>query len=193
MTNTRQALLTATRRCIGRKGLAATTSRDITAEAGANLAAITYHFGSKDGLVADALLDELRSWLTPTLEVLGGGGDPSTRTMLAIQTLMATFAEHRAAAPTYVQAVANAPLLASLQEGLVALWAELRALLATDMTAMVRRGELPPWVEPVPMAALLVAVANGLVLHVTVDPDGPDLPEMAAQFGALLLTARSPA
>lgn len=193
MNETRQALLAATRRCVGRHGLAATTSRDITAEAGANLAAITYHFGSKDGLVADALLEELRAWLTPTLEVLGGGGDPATRTMLAIETLVTTFREHQAAAPTYVQAVAQAPMLASLQAGLLALWVELRALLAAAITAMQGRGELPPWVEPVAMAALLVAVANGLVLHVSVDPDGPGLSDMAAQFGALLLAARSPA
>jgi hypothetical protein len=41
------------------------------------------------------------------------------------------------------------------------------------------------------MSALLVAVANGLVLQVTVDPDGPGLPDMAGQFGALLLAARA--
>lgn len=193
MTETRKALLEATRTCVGRKGLAATTSRDITSEAGANLAAITYHFGSKDGLVASALLDELRSWLTPTLEVLGGVGDPSTRTMLAIQTLMTTFREHQSAAPAYVQAVAQAPVLPSLQVGLIELWAELRGLLAADITAMQERGELPSWIEPITMAAVLVAVANGLVLHVTVDPEGPSLSDMASQFGALLLTVRSPA
>jgi AcrR family transcriptional regulator len=193
MNETRRALLTATRTCIGRKGLAATTSRDITAEAGANLAAITYHFGSKEELVADALLEELRSWLTPTLEVLGGDGDPSTRTMLAIQTLMTTFQEHRSAAPAYVQAVAQAPVLPSLQAGLVQLWAELRGLLAGDITGMQQRGELPSWIDPITMAAVLVAVANGLVLQVTVDPDGPSLADMATQFGALLLTVRADA
>ena len=60
MNETRQALLSATRRCIGRRGLAATTSREITAEADANLAAITYHFGSKDDLVTEALLEGIR-------------------------------------------------------------------------------------------------------------------------------------
>lgn len=192
MNETRQALLAATRACVGRKGLAATTSRDITAEAGANLAAITYHFGSKDGLVADALLEELRSWLTPTLDVLGGDGDPATRTMLAIQTLTTTFREHESAAPAYVQAVAHAPMLPSLQAGLVELWAEVRELLAADITGMQQRGELPSWIEPITMAAVLVAVANGLALHVTVDPDGPSLSDMASQLGALLLTVRSP-
>jgi AcrR family transcriptional regulator len=192
MNPTAEALLAATRRCVGRKGLAATTSRDITAEAGANLAAITYHFGSKDKLVAEALLQELRSWLSPTLDVLAGDGDPATRTMLAIQTLTTTFQDHRSAAPAYVQAVAQAPMLPALQAGLTELWVDLRQLLGADIAAMQERGELPSWIEPGTMAAVLVAVANGLVLHVTVDPDGPSLSDMASQFGALLLTVRSP-
>ncbi len=191
MNETRESLLVAARTCIGRKGLAATTSRDIASEAGANLAAITYHFGSKDKLVASALLDELRSWLTPTLEVLGGDGDPSIRTMLAIQSLMTTFQDHESAAPTYVQAVAQAPMLPSLQEGLIELWVELRELLAADIEAMQDRGELPSWIEPITMAAVLVAVANGLVLHVSVEPEGPRLSDMASQFGVLLLAVRS--
>lgn len=191
MTETRQALLAATRTCIGRKGLAATTSRDIAAEAGANLAAITYHFGSKEELVAGALLEELRAGLEPTIEVLVGTGDPATRAVLAIQTLTTTFRDRQSAAPAFVQAIAQAPMLPSLRAGLVELWAELRELLAGDMTALQERGELPAWIEPMTMAAVLVAVANGLVLHVTVDPEGPTMDDMATQLGALLLAVRS--
>jgi AcrR family transcriptional regulator len=191
MTDTQEALLAATRVCVGRKGLAATTSRDITSEAGANLAAITYHFGSKDRLVAEALLAELRDWLQPTLEVLRGDGDPAARTMLAIQVLMTTFERHHDEAPTLVQAVAQAPLLPSLQTGLVDLWTELREILGADIAAMQRADELPGWIEPTTMAAVLVALANGMVLHVTVDPQGPSLSDMAAQFGALILSVRS--
>lgn len=192
MNDTRRSLLTAARRCIGRKGLAATTARDITAEAGVNLAAITYHFGSKDQLVADALLDELRAWLEPTLRVLGGEGDPAARMLRAIETLVTTFRQHRADAPAFVQAIAQAPMLPSLQAGVVELWTELRELLGADIAAMQERDELPAWIEASTMAAVLIAVANGLVLQVTVEPDGPRLDDMAAQIGSLLLTVRSP-
>jgi hypothetical protein len=41
------------------------------------------------------------------------------------------------------------------------------------------------------MAAVIVAVANGIVLQVTVDPDGPPIEALAAQFAALLLAART--
>jgi AcrR family transcriptional regulator len=191
MTDTRQRLLDATRRCIAAKGLAATTSRDITGEAGANLAAITYHYCSKDDLVAEALLASLRSWLTPALDVLGGAGDPASRAIVAIQTLMASFAQHRDEAPAFLQALVEAPRIAPLQAGVVRLWDDLCELLAGHISEMQGRGELGSWVEPQAMSALLVAVANGLVLQVTTDPDGPGLDAMAAQFGGLLLAART--
>jgi AcrR family transcriptional regulator len=190
MNETRQALLSATRRCIGRNGLAATTSRDITAEADANLAAITYHFGSKDELVSQALLDGIREWLAPTLAVLGGGGDPSARMLIAIQTLVATFEDHRDEAAIYLQALVHAGQDDALRGGLIELWAELHAHLATDIQSLVDDEELAAWVDPDAMAGALMAVANGLVLQVQVDPDGPPLTEMAAQVGSLMLGAR---
>jgi AcrR family transcriptional regulator len=52
---TRQRLLAATARVLGRVGPARTTIRRIAAEAGVNVAAINYHFGSKERLVEEAL------------------------------------------------------------------------------------------------------------------------------------------
>ena len=188
MIGTRQRLLDATRDCLGTKGLAATTSRDIARTAEANLAAITYHFGSKDDLVAAALLDGLRAWLEPALDVLSQDGDPTTRTALAIQTLLATFDRHRSEAPVYLEALLLAPRLEPLHRGLLDLWRDLRRLLADQMAGMQSDGTLPRGIDPQPMAALFIAVANGLVLQATLDPDGPGLEAMAGQFAALLLT-----
>jgi AcrR family transcriptional regulator len=191
MTETRQRLLEATRECLGRKGLAATTSRDIARTAGANLAAITYYFGSKEELVAAALLDALRDWLSPTLEVLGRPGEPAERTLTAIQTLTTTFESHRADAPLYLEALVQAPRMGELHRGLLGLWAELRELLVGQMSELQAGGALPGWVQPDAMASLLIAVANGLVLQVSLDPGGPSLEAMAGQFGGLLLAART--
>lgn len=192
MNETASALREAARRCIGRQGLAATTSRAITQEAGANLAAITYHFGSKDQLVADALLEGLRSSLAPTLAVLAGEGDPAARAIAAIQSLLTTLGEHHGAASEYLQALAHAPVAHPLRDGIVELWDELRALLAADIRAIQQSGELGEWVDPEVMAAVLVSVANGFVVQAIVEPDGPSLSALAAQFGSLLLAARQP-
>ena len=51
----RAALIDATVRIIAGQGLGAATSRRITEGAELNLAAITYHFGSKDELIAEAV------------------------------------------------------------------------------------------------------------------------------------------
>ena len=191
MNETRQRLLDATRRCVRHRGLAGTTSRDITTEAQANLASITYHFGSKDDLVAEALLAGLREWLDPALQALTGADDPATGMLTAVQTLIATFEQHRQEAPAHLEALVQAPRLPALHEGVLELWAELRGHLSDQLTAMRATGLLPDWIDPEPMAALLVAVANGVVLQATVDPDGPAVDAMAAQFAGLLLAART--
>jgi len=51
--NTRTAILTAAERLYADRGFADVTLRDIVAAAGVNLAAVNYHFGSKDELIAE--------------------------------------------------------------------------------------------------------------------------------------------
>jgi AcrR family transcriptional regulator len=51
--HTRTAILTAAERLYADRGFADVTLRDIVAAAGVNLAAVNYHFGSKDELIAE--------------------------------------------------------------------------------------------------------------------------------------------
>lgn len=135
-------------------------------------------------------MEGLRTWLAPTIEALGSKGDPTTRTALAITTLTTTFEQQKRQAPGYLQALVEAPRIKSLHVAVVELWKELRSLLGGQIADMQRRGELETWVDPEAMAGMIIALANGLVLQVTVDPDGPPLTDMAAQFGSLLLAVR---
>lgn len=52
---TRERLLDAAREVFSQQGFQGATVRDICRRAGANVAAVNYHFGSKDGLLAEAL------------------------------------------------------------------------------------------------------------------------------------------
>jgi len=52
--NTRQRLLESARDLFAERGFAKTRNRDICAQAGANIAAVNYYFGSKENLYAEA-------------------------------------------------------------------------------------------------------------------------------------------
>jgi len=56
MTGTREKILDAAERLFGKHGVAATSLRCITSEVGVNLAAIHYHFGSKQDLLDQVIL-----------------------------------------------------------------------------------------------------------------------------------------
>src|SRR6478752_3822964 len=80
--HTRTAILSAAERLYADRGFADVTLRDIVAAAGVNLAAVNYHFGSKDELIAELFvtrslatnrqrLNELKA-----AEAAGGGRAP---------------------------------------------------------------------------------------------------------------------
>jgi len=55
MTQTKSQILDAAEKLFARQGIEKTSMRQITAEAGVNLAAINYHFGSKENLIRTVL------------------------------------------------------------------------------------------------------------------------------------------
>lgn len=58
----REDLLAGAMRCLYEKGYARTTARDIASAAGVSLAAIGYHYGTKDELLNAALYQALSEW-----------------------------------------------------------------------------------------------------------------------------------
>jgi AcrR family transcriptional regulator len=100
---TRERLVDAARRIFADKGYEAASVREITAAAAVNLGAITYHFGSKQGLyeaVLDSLLDPLVRAVGPG-EGSGGEGSALDR----IDGLVAQVFAHLEANPDLQQLV----------------------------------------------------------------------------------------
>ena len=58
----RDALLLAAKSCLLNKGYSRTTARDIASTAGVSLAAIGYHFSSKEALLTEALILAFGEW-----------------------------------------------------------------------------------------------------------------------------------
>jgi AcrR family transcriptional regulator len=190
-TGTRQRLIDATQGCLRARGMAQTSSRAIVDAAGANLAAITYYFGSKEGLVAVALAEELQEWTRPVLDLLTDPVDPATSLLAAVNTLTATFDEQRERVPGLLEVFVHAARDADRHNPVARIWTDLRARLATVIGQLRSRGAIPAWVAPDAMAALILAVAAGTIVSTTVEPDGVGHREIAAQFASLLLTAAS--
>jgi AcrR family transcriptional regulator len=189
-TGTRQRLVEATQGCLRTRGLADTSSRAITELAGANLAAITYHFGSKERLVAVALASELQAWTQPVLELLDEPGDPATRLLGAVGALNATFDAQRERLPGLLEVFVHAARDTDPDNPVAATWTDLRDRLSGVINELRTRALVPAWVAPEAMAALILAVAAGTVVSVTVDPDGLGHRDIASQFANLLLAAR---
>lgn len=175
--------------CLRRSGLAATTSRDIAAEAGVNLAAITYHFGAKDELVAQALLDAIRRWLGPVLAALRSDADPAAKLTATLAAAATSFEQLAELLPVYLEGLVHAARAPSLAAGLDALRREVSELLTAEMGRLRADGVVPGWLDPATMATVLVALADGLALRAALEPS-IDVGGVADQVGRLLLSAR---
>ncbi|WP_216906776.1 TetR/AcrR family transcriptional regulator [Nocardia noduli] len=94
----REDLLAGARKAIMERGVAKTTARDIAAAAGVSLAAIGYHFGSKERLITEALAEALGTGIGDAMDALirTTADLPMTETFAAlVDGLPAIFAEHR--------------------------------------------------------------------------------------------------
>jgi AcrR family transcriptional regulator len=187
---TRRRLVAATAGLIAEAGPAAATSRAIVGRAGENLAAITYYFGSKDALVAEALVDQARALVQPVIEVLAGPEPPADKLAAAVAMLTSLLVERRRELPGYLACLAGSAHDPALAAELRNLSRELRGHLAAEMAGQRERGAIPAWVDPPAMASLIVALATGVVAETVIDPDTTDAAAVGAQFASLLLAVR---
>jgi AcrR family transcriptional regulator len=95
----REALLAAAKQCLLEKGYNRTTARDIASAAGVSLAAIGYHFSSKDALLTEALLRAFGEWDRDLQQALGASVSaavtPKERFEATWAKVIATFETHR--------------------------------------------------------------------------------------------------
>lgn len=93
--DTRERLLRSALGMFARSGYHGTPIRDITREAGANLGAVTYHFGSKEQLYAEVL----RSVLGPLKQRMSAASSRDGAPLERIEFVVRGFFEHIRAHP----------------------------------------------------------------------------------------------
>lgn len=186
---TRLALLAAGRDCVREHGLAKTTSRLIAGAAGVNLGSITYYFGSKEALLAEALFGELSTRITPVMATLEGDDPAPNRLLSAVQELIAEFESSAQDVPVYLNALLLSTEPGPLADRAQALLSDLHERLASVIARLKADGVIAAWVQPDAMASLLLAAGNGVALQTQLDPEGPTAAEIAGQLAGLLLAA----
>lgn len=172
-------------------GIVAATSRRITEVAGANLAAITYHFGSKDELIGAAVVDQLRSWTEPLTGALRSHTDDveahDAGIAVVVAELLNRFASDRKDIDVIVNLVLTSPSLPGVREAAATWMSELRAVVTATMTAQQAAGLLPDTVTPAAMAGVFTAFALGLLAQDTIDPQAPPAGAVVSEFLGLLV------
>jgi len=85
----REDLLAGAKRCLIEKGYARTTARDIAAASGVSLAAIGYHFGSKDALMNQAIYEFVGEWGDEVQRALSAEGALDAEPLKRFESIMA--------------------------------------------------------------------------------------------------------
>ncbi len=73
----REALIEGAKSCLMENGYSRTTARDIATAAGVSLAAIGYHFGSKEALMDEAMRQALDEWGAEVGRTMAAGLTPN--------------------------------------------------------------------------------------------------------------------
>ncbi|MFJ3882295.1 TetR/AcrR family transcriptional regulator [Streptomyces sp. NPDC090077] len=117
----REDLLAGARRCLEEKGYARTTVRDIASAAEVSMAAIGYHFGSREALLNQALFAAMDDWAAGSGRLAGQGGTAAERYADTWDRKIRDFLDMRwlwiANIEAFVHAQSSPELLAALAEG----------------------------------------------------------------------------
>src|SRR5258708_3061977 len=106
----REQLLEGAIQCLQTKGYARTTARDIAAAADANLASIGYHFGSKEALLNEAIIQSTEAWTRRIGELTFSEPDASPLARMAIswKVMLESFSDQKPLLLAFVESMAQA-------------------------------------------------------------------------------------
>lgn len=161
----RTALIEGALQCLADGPAADITARDIADQSHANLASIGYHFGSKDGLLAEAMVEGFRRWLAEVAIALADlpVSDASARLRRAIEVVSTSAERHAGLARTFLAALANAPHDDRVRGPLAESYRESRSAVA----GLIGLGNDQAGEDA---AGLLIAVFDGLLIQALLDP-----------------------
>jgi AcrR family transcriptional regulator len=197
-TDTKTALLQAAKRLVAERGYEGTSVRELAAVSGANLAAVNYHFGSREKLLDQAILESFLEWTDSVVRANARTveGDPDAAPLgqmaAAARPLIDALPQRRPMFVLFLEALLRAQRSPELRSQLAAHYAEQRRRVGEMVTAGA------PALEPTPrglevIASYLLATADGLLLQSLLDPEAiPSGDELAGFYEGLAASAGGP-
>lgn len=171
----REDLLAGAKRCLYATGYSRTTARDIATESGVSLAAIGYHFGSKEVLMNQALFEATADWgedLERAMADLDPTAEPIDRFIAVWDRVAVSFQANRPLWSTSFELVAQIDHVPAAQEFFAATLCALRPELAN-----LFEGE---GVSSAASGTVYHALLMGVLAQWLIDPgQGPDGREVA--------------
>ncbi len=170
-TNTQASLLAAAKRLIAERGYAGTSVRDLAAESGANLAAVNYHYGSRQRLLTQAVLECFLEWTERVSHVAAADRDapPLDQLLHSLAAMLDEVPKHEALFATFLEALLQARRSPELHSRLADHYAEQRRRVGGMVRAGAAEETIPPRMVEV-LSALLIAIADGLLIQSLLDP-----------------------
>lgn len=167
----RQRLLEALMTIIAERGLEQASIREVAAAAGVSIGTVQYYCRSKDEMlrmsfehVTGRILDRATG-----IERTGRVGAVLRRGLLEFLPLDEGRGTEARVYLAFAARAAVAPDLAAVQHRLMS---ESRTLCAEALALARERGQARPDLDPEAGAAAIVAMVDGLLLHMLTDPDG---------------------
>ncbi len=174
----REDLLNGAKVCLLEKGYARTTARDIASASGVSLAAIGYHFGSKEALLGEALQQALAEWGDELDGLLAG----STDFVTAWTKVVESFDRSRPLWAIQFEVLAHLERHPELRAGFAAANRRARAGLAELLQGVHPTGDPA---QAARLGAFYQVLLAGLAAVSLAEPDGTPSP------GELLAAMRS--
>jgi AcrR family transcriptional regulator len=187
----REALLEAAIVCLRERGFGGTRARDLASMAGVSLGAISYHFGSTEALLNEAIAESSRRWIDGFKSSMAAAANAEAGLEGAAEGLYQVFNANRELLIGFVEAFAHAQRSATARAQLAMHYNEFRG----EVAAALRAAD-PPSGDAEGVASMVIALVDGLMIQWLLAPEqSPDpklLRRSASALAALLKTAPTP-
>ena len=169
----REDLLAGALECLKTKGWTRTTVRDIAAAAGVNLAAIGYHFGSREALLIEAFIQAMDAWGAQTeaavRAAIAAGAGPREQYEAFWRQVIESYAANRWLWLATIEAAVQAEhspkvrelMAASLRQGRSGLAAGLLGVAEDTLDGPAERA----------LGSVQLALMSGFLVQWLIDPD----------------------